>query len=194
MYDSNSPDKVTDPAPVPTFKDFRFHSELMEGLDSMGFEKPTPIQQQAIPIIMKNHDMIACAQTGTGKTAAYLLPIIDKLSHVPADNIDTLVIVPTRELAIQIDEALSGFAYFAPVSHIAIYGGTGGISFEQERKALTHGANIIIATPGRLIAHFNMGYVKIGELKHLILDEADRMLDMGFSDDLNKIISFLPKK
>jgi ATP-dependent RNA helicase RhlE len=190
----NLEEKPTPPAPTITFKDLHFQPELMEGLDAMGFEKPTPIQQQAIPVIMKNHDLIACAQTGTGKTAAYLLPTINKIIQKPGDYIDTLIIVPTRELAIQIDEALQGFAYYAQLSHIAIYGGTGGISFEQEKKALTQGANIIIATPGRLISHLNMGYVKISELKHLILDEADRMLDMGFSDDLNKIISFLPKK
>ena len=186
---------ATPSAPTPiTFKDLNFQPELMEGLNAMGFEKPTPIQQQAIPMIMKNHDLIACAQTGTGKTAAYLLPTINKIIQHPGDYIDTLIVVPTRELAIQIDEALQGFAYYAQLSHIAIYGGTGGISFEQEKKALTQGANIIIATPGRLISHLNMGYVKISQLKHLILDEADRMLDMGFSDDLNKIISFLPKQ
>ena len=166
----------------------------MEGLDAMGFEKPTPIQQQAIPIIMKDKDIIACAQTGTGKTAAFLLPVINKIIQTKTESIDTLIIVPTRELAIQIDEAVQGLAYFAPVSAIAIFGGNNGSSFEQEKKALTHGANIIIATPGRLIAHLNMGYVNIGNLTHLILDEADRMLDMGFSDDINRIISFLPKK
>jgi ATP-dependent RNA helicase RhlE len=176
-----------------TFTDFNFEPELTEGLQAMGFNKPTPIQQQAIPIILKGSDIIACAQTGTGKTAAYLLPIINKIIPEHSDHFNTLIVVPTRELAIQIDQALQGFAYFTPVSHIAIYGGTGGISFEQEKKALTQGANVIIATPGRLIAHLNMGYVKLNDFKHLILDEADRMLDMGFSDDLNKIISFLPK-
>jgi ATP-dependent RNA helicase RhlE len=176
-----------------TFTDFNFEPELTEGLQAMGFNKPTPIQQQAIPIILSGSDIIACAQTGTGKTAAYLLPIINKIIPEHSDHFNTLIVVPTRELAIQIDQALQGFAYFTPVSHIAIYGGTGGISFEQEKKALTQGANVIIATPGRLIAHLNMGYVKLNDFKHLILDEADRMLDMGFSDDLNKIISFLPK-
>lgn len=166
----------------------------MEGLLSMGFEKPTPIQEQAIPIILKNHDIIACAQTGTGKTAAYLLPLINKIIGAHSNSISTLVIVPTRELAIQIDEALQGFAYFAGVSNIAIYGGTDGRSFEQEKKALSQGADIIVATPGRLISHLNMGYVKIDKLQHLVLDEADRMLDMGFSDDLHKIISYLPKQ
>jgi superfamily II DNA/RNA helicase len=177
-----------------TFSDFNFVPELSEGLQSMGFKNPTPIQQQAIPIILQNKDIIACAQTGTGKTAAFLLPTIHKIVLSGTEQTDTLVIVPTRELAIQIDEAIQGFAYFAPVSSLAIFGGNDGISFEQEKRALTRGANIIIATPGRLISHLNMGYVKFGGVKHLILDEADRMLDMGFSDDLNKIISFLPKQ
>lgn len=177
-----------------TFNDFNFEPGLMEGLLSMNFNKPTPIQEQAIPIILSNSDIIACAQTGTGKTAAYLLPIINKICKEPCDSVNTLIIAPTRELAIQIDEALQGFAYFAPVSCIAIYGGNDGFSFEQEKKALTQGANVIVATPGRLIAHLNMGYVKIDKLQHLILDEADRMLDMGFSFDISKIISFLPKK
>lgn len=177
-----------------TFTELNFEPQLMEGLLSMGFDKATPIQEKAIPIILSNKDIIACAQTGTGKTAAYLLPIINKLTKHPSDFVNTLIIAPTRELAIQIDEALQGFAYFAPVSCLAIYGGNDGFSFEQEKKALTQGANIIIATPGRLISHLNMGYVKMEQLEHLILDEADRMLDMGFSMDINKIISFLPKK
>lgn len=158
----------------------------------MGFEKPTPIQEKAIPIILAGHDLIACAQTGTGKTAAFLLPVMNKIIQAPSENVNTLVIVPTRELAIQIDEALQGFAYFTPISSIAIYGGNNGSSYEQEKKALTQGANIIIATPGRLIAHLNQGYVKFGTVKHLILDEADRMLDMGFSEDLSRIVSYLP--
>jgi ATP-dependent RNA helicase RhlE len=169
-----------------------FEAGLLEGLSSMGFEKPTPIQEKAIPIILENRDLIACAQTGTGKTAAFLLPVINKIIKDHTETVNTLVIVPTRELAIQIDEALQGFAYFTPISSIAIYGGNDGSSYDQEKKALMHGANIIIATPGRLIAHLNQGYVKFGTVKHLILDEADRMLDMGFSEDLNRIISFLP--
>jgi ATP-dependent RNA helicase RhlE len=171
-----------------------FEPELIEGLSSMGFEKPTPIQEKAIPVILENRDLIACAQTGTGKTAAFLLPVINKIIRDHTETVDTLVIVPTRELAIQIDEALQGFSYFTPISSIAIFGGTNGISYEQEKKALTQGANIIIATPGRLLAHLNQGYVKFKTVKHLILDEADRMLDMGFSDDLNRIISYLPKE
>ena len=175
-----------------TFND-HFEPELIEGLTSMGFEKPTPIQEKAIPVILENRDLIACAQTGTGKTAAFLLPIINKIVKEHTETVDTLIIVPTRELAIQIDEALQGFSYFTPISSIAIYGGTNGTSYDQEKKALVHGANIIIATPGRLIAHLNQGYVKFNTVKHLVLDEADRMLDMGFSDDLNRIISFLRK-
>lgn len=176
------------------FSDFNFEPELMEGLSSMNFEKPTPIQELSIPVISSGKDIIGCAQTGTGKTAAFLLPVINKIIKEHKHVVNTLIIVPTRELAVQIDEAMQGFGYFTPVTAIAIFGGKDGISFEQEKKALTQGANIIIATPGRLIAHLNMGYVKFDSIEHLILDEADRMLDMGFSDDLNKIISFLPKQ
>lgn len=176
------------------FTDFNFAAELQDGLGAMGFHQPTPIQQQAIPIILQERDLIACAQTGTGKTAAFLLPVMHKIISSQSDTLNTLIIVPTRELAIQIDEAIQGFGYFTPVSAIAIYGGSDGMAFEQEKKALTQGANIIIATPGRLIAHLNMGYVNFSSIKHLILDEADRMLDMGFSDALNKIISHLPKE
>ena len=160
----------------------------------MGFKEPTPIQQKAIPVILSNRDIIACAQTGTGKTAAYLLPLINKIIKQKSQTINTLIIVPTRELAIQIDETIQGFTYFAPVNAIAIYGGTDGASFLQEKKALIDGANIIIATPGRLISHINMGYVKFTGLEYLVLDEADRMLDMGFNEDINKIITFLPKQ
>ncbi len=175
------------------FSDFNFESSLQEGLDSMGFQTPTPIQEQAIPIILSNKDLIGCAQTGTGKTAAFLLPILNQLTLHPTDKTDTLIIVPTRELALQIDQALQGFSYFTSVSSLAIYGGSDGSAFERERKALTHGANVIIATPGRLMAHLNMGYVKLDSLKHLILDEADRMLDMGFVDDIVKITTYIPK-
>ena len=160
----------------------------------MGFEDPTPIQELAIPIILDNKDLVGCAQTGTGKTAAFLLPILNKLSKEHTDSINTLIIVPTRELALQIDQALQGFSYFTSVSSLAIYGGNDGSAFENEKRALTQGANFIIATPGRLMSHLNLGYVKLDDLKHLILDEADKMLDMGFVDDILKITSYLPKK
>lgn len=158
----------------------------------MGFENATPIQEKAIPIILEGKDLIACAQTGTGKTAAFLLPILNKLSVNPTDFTNTLIIVPTRELALQIDQALQGFTYFSSISSLAIYGGNDGAAFQKEKKAIVEGANIIIATPGRLIAHLNMGYVKFPHIKHFILDEADRMLDMGFFDDISKIITHIP--
>ncbi len=166
---------------------------MNNGLESMGFEDATLIQQQAIPLIIANKDLIACAQTGTGKTAAFLLPVINKLVLEPSENIDTLIVVPTRELASQIDQVLQGFSYFTPVSSIAIYGGNDGTAFESERKALETKANIVIATPGRLISHLSLGYVDFSTVKHFILDEADRMLDMGFIDDIISISSYLPE-
>ena len=176
------------------FSEFTLDPQLLEGLASMGFENATPIQEQAIPIILSGKDLIGCAQTGTGKTAAFLLPILSKLAANPSPNVDTLIVSPTRELALQIDRALEGLAYFTGVSSIAIYGGNDGSSFEREKTALTTGANIIIATPGRLMSHLNMGYVKFDKLKHLILDEADRMLDMGFNEDIMRIIKYVPAK
>lgn len=176
------------------FSDFNFHQNINESLETMGFETATPIQEQAIPIILDNSDLIGCAQTGTGKTAAFLLPILNKLCINPTETANTLIIVPTRELALQIDQVLQGFSYYTSVSSIAIYGGSDGSVFDIERKALETQANIVVATPGRLIAHLNMGYVKFDSIEHLILDEADRMLDMGFVDDIIKISSYLPKK
>lgn len=177
-----------------SFDQFEFHDGLNNGLDAMGFKEPTPVQEFAIPVILQQKDLIACAQTGTGKTAAYLLPIINKLSQVDAHQLNTLVIVPTRELAMQIDQSLEGFAYFTPVSSLAIYGGGDGASFEREKRALTSGASIVVATPGKLIQHLNMGYVDTSHIEHLVLDEADRMLDMGFFEDLMRIVSHLPKE
>jgi ATP-dependent RNA helicase RhlE len=177
------------------FKEFGFKPQLLEGIEAIGFETATPIQEMAIPVILEGKDLIASAQTGTGKTAAFLLPVIQKIISSEQDgNIHALVIVPTRELAMQIDQHFQGFSYFTPVSSIAVYGGTDGISYSQEQQALTEGADVVICTPGRMIAHLNNGYVKISEIKYLILDEADRMLDMGFHDDIMKIISFLPEK
>lgn len=176
------------------FSSFNFSTQLNEGLDSMGFEKATPIQGMAIPIIQQGKDLIGCAQTGTGKTAAFLLPVIDKIFKNHTGDINTIIIVPTRELALQIDQAMQGFAYFLNIHSIPIYGGRDGISWEQEKRALTEGADVIIATPGRLISHLNMGYVKVQNVQHLILDEADRMLDMGFYEDLMKIVKALPEK
>ncbi len=160
----------------------------------MGYETATPIQQLAIPIVLKGKDIIGCAQTGTGKTAAFLLPIIEHILKNKSKGVVALVIVPTRELAIQIDQQVEGLGYFTGVGSMAIYGGGDGSSFEQEKNALSGGADIIIATPGRLISHLIMGYVNFDTVQHLVLDEADRMLDMGFSEDIDKIVSYLPKK
>lgn len=160
----------------------------------MGFRDPTPIQEQVIPHILKGSDVIACAQTGTGKTAAYLLPVLDKISRNNIPHTSALILSPTRELALQIDQAFQGFSYFTHASSIAVYGGSDGITFERERKALTEGASVVIATPGRLLSHLNMGYVKFNQLDFLILDEADKMLDMGFYDDILRIIRFVPPK
>ncbi|MBW6460180.1 MAG: DEAD/DEAH box helicase [Bacteroidales bacterium] len=177
-----------------TFKDFELDEKLLEAISFMGYEKPTPIQELVIPEIMRGRDLIASAQTGTGKTAAFMLPILHKLTGREAREVNTLVIVPTRELALQIDQQINGFAYFQGVTSISLYGGGGSIDWEQEKRALTGGADIIVATPGKLIAHLNLGYVRFETIEHLVLDEADRMLDIGFYDDIMKIVSFLPKK
>ncbi len=161
----------------------------------MGFESPTPIQEQAIPAILEGKDIIGSAQTGTGKTAAFLLPVIQNIiASKEASKTRALIIVPTRELAQQIDQQMEGFSYFTPVSSIAVYGGGDGALFAQEKKALSEGTEVVICTPGRMIAHLNNNYVRFGDLKYLILDEADRMLDMGFFDDIMKIIQYLPPK
>lgn len=162
----------------------------------MGYENATPVQEQVIVPILQGKDIIASAQTGTGKTAAFLLPVINKIITEPheAHLINAVVIVPTRELAVQIAQTMEGLSYFTDVSSIAVYGGSDGTSFTTEKKALSSGVDMVICTPGRMIAHLNMGYVKMQAVKYLILDEADRMLDMGFHDDIMKIISFLPKQ
>ncbi len=176
------------------FSELNLNEGLLESLSYMGFETASPIQEKAIPEILKGRDIIACAQTGTGKTAAFLLPVINALMASEEPGVRTLVVCPTRELAIQIDQAIQGFAYFAGITSIALYGGGDGSNFEAQKRALSDGCDIVVATPGKLISHLNLGYCNFKSLKYLILDEADRMLDMGFVDDLNKIISFLPKK
>lgn len=160
----------------------------------MGIRTPTPIQEKSIPIILQKKDLIACAQTGTGKTAAYLLPILNKIIHTEKRHLNTLIIAPTRELAQQIDQQIEGFGYYLGISSISIYGGGDGATWDQQRKALEEGADIIIATPGRLIALLATGKIILDHLEHLVLDEADRMLDMGFYDDIVKIINYLPTK
>jgi len=176
------------------FTELGLNESLLEAISYMGFEVATPIQQKAIPLILENRDMIACAQTGTGKTGAFVLPILNKLTGKEDTTIDTLIIVPTRELAIQIEQQIQGLAYFVSVGSKSVYGGGDGKDFILEKDALTNGTDIIVATPGKLLSHLKLGYVKFDHIKHLVLDEADRMLDMGFIDDLKKIISYLPKQ
>ena len=178
------------------FEDILTNDAVLDGLYDMNFDECTPIQEAAIPKILEGSDLLACAQTGTGKTAAYLLPVIHRLVEegFPEDRVNCVVMAPTRELAQQIDRQLQGFSYFMPISGCAIYGGTDGYTYDQQRKSLKAGADIIIATPGRLISHLNMGYVNLSDVSFFILDEADRMLDMGFYDDILNIISHLPKK
>jgi ATP-dependent RNA helicase RhlE len=178
-----------------SFKDFEFHPSIEESIEAMGFSKPTPVQVKTIPIILKNRDLIACAQTGTGKTAAFLLPVLQRIvENEDYNGTKLLVIVPTRELAMQIDQQLQGFTYFIPVSTVAVFGGGAGDVWDQQKSAIAGGVNIIIATPGRLISLINLDYLNSDSLRTLVLDEADRMLDMGFFDDIVKIISKLPKK
>ncbi len=174
------------------FSELGLHPDLLDGIDALNYTTATPIQVQAIPIILQGKDLIGVAQTGTGKTAAFILPIIHKiLESNEADYIQALVIVPTRELAMQIDQVVEAYSYFTGVSSMAIFGGSDGKAFAREKQALTGGVDIVIATPGRLLAHMKLGYVSFSKLKFLVLDEADRMLDMGFQPDLLKIISTL---
>ncbi|MBV4357738.1 DEAD/DEAH box helicase [Pinibacter aurantiacus] len=177
------------------FNELNLHPDLLEGIQASGYENATPVQAQVIPLILSGKDIIASAQTGTGKTAAFLLPVINKLLQHRNDNqVSALVLVPTRELAIQIGQHLEGLSYFTNISSIAIYGGNDGNNFVVEKQALRMGVDIVVCTPGRMIAHLNMGYVPLKGLQFLVLDEADRMLDMGFQEDIRKITSFLPAK
>ncbi len=178
------------------FSSFGFSENLMEGIEFSNYENATPVQEKVIPLILSGKDIIASAQTGTGKTAAFLLPLIQKLSDEknPQPGVRSLVIVPTRELAIQISQHLEGLSYFTHTSSIAVYGGGDGNAFVQEKKALSQGADVVICTPGKMMAHIKMGYVKLDHVKYLVLDEADRMLDMGFYDDIMFIIKHLPAR
>ncbi|MDR3117957.1 MAG: DEAD/DEAH box helicase [Mediterranea sp.] len=176
------------------FSDLQLQDSVLNALEAMRFDECTPIQEQAIPIILEGRDLIAVAQTGTGKTAAFLLPILDKLSTgcYPEDAINCVIMSPTRELAQQIDQQMEGFSYFMPASSVAVYGGNDGILFEQQKKGLMLGADVVIATPGRLIAHLSLGYVNLSKVSFFVLDEADRMLDMGFYDDIMQLFKHLP--
>lgn len=178
------------------FYDLDLHDSVLDALDDMNFQECTPIQEHAIPVILEGRDLIGVAQTGTGKTAAFLLPVLSKLCDggYPQHAINCVIMSPTRELAQQIDQAMEGFSYYMPMSSVAIYGGNDGIRYEKEKRGLAMGADVIIATPGRLISHLSLGNVDLSKVSFFILDEADRMLDMGFSDDIMQIVKHLPKK
>lgn len=177
------------------FSELNLDECVLQALDAMRFEECTPVQEHTIPVILEGRDLIGVAQTGTGKTAAYLLPVLNQLSKgtYPSDSINCIIMSPTRELAQQIDQQMEGFSYFMPASSVAVYGGNDGVRFEQEKRGLTLGADVVIATPGRLISHLSLGYVDLSKVSFFILDEADRMLDMGFYEDIMQIVKFLPK-
>ena len=177
------------------FDELDLEDEVLDGLEAMNFFETTPVQEATIPLLLERRDMIACAQTGTGKTAAYLLPIINRLSRGEGDpkKVNAVIMAPTRELAIQIEQQVEGFAYFLPVSSVAIYGGTDGIAWEQQRRGMALGAEIVIATPGRLLALMNLQQADLSGVSYFVLDEADRMLDMGFQEDIMQINNALPK-
>ena len=177
------------------FDELDLEEAVLDGLDAMNFLETTPVQELTIPVILEGKDIIACAQTGTGKTAAYVLPVINELSKGlhPANAINAIIMAPTRELAQQIDQQIEGFTYFVPVSAVAVYGGTDGIAWEQQKRGMEMGADIVIATPGRLLSHIKLGTVDLSQVSFFILDEADRMLDMGFYDDIMQVYKLLPE-
>lgn len=177
------------------FDEFPLDDVLLDAIDSMNYTECTPIQERSIGPLLDGRDLIGIAQTGTGKTAAYLIPILNHLNsgRYPSNAINCVIMSPTRELAQQIDQQIEAFSYFMPISGFAVYGGNDGQRFDQERKGLSLGADLIVATPGRLLSHINSGNVDLSKVSFFVLDEADRMLDMGFSDDIMKIVSYLPK-
>ena len=177
-----------------SFESLGLDDRLLDALYEMRFSECTPIQQQAIPPLLEGRDLVGIAQTGTGKTAAYLLPILHRLctGHYPEGSVNCVIMVPTRELAMQIDQALEAFSYYVPFSGVAVYGGNDAYRYDRELKGMKMGADIIVATPGRLISHLQLGNVDLSRVSFFVLDEADRMLDMGFHDDIVKIASYLP--
>ncbi len=178
------------------FDELDLEDEILDGLYDMNFEEMTPVQEHTIPVILEGRDLIGCAQTGTGKTAAYTLPLLNRLViEGNEDNVvKSLIIVPTRELAQQIDQQFQGFSYYAPISTTVVYGGGDGKGWDIQKRGMLMGADVVIATPGRMISHLQNSGVDLSHVECLILDEADRMLDMGFSEDIMKIVSHMPKE
>ena len=179
-----------------TFEETYLNDNILDALYDMHFEDMTPIQERCIPEILDGYDVLGIAQTGTGKTAAYLLPILSQLDdgNYPKDAINCVIMSPTRELAQQIDQAMQGFGYYLDdVSSVAVYGGNDGNRYDQELRSMRMGADVLIATPGRLLSHLKVGNLDLSQCSFFVLDEADRMLDMGFVDDIMKIVQQLPK-
>lgn len=178
------------------FDEVDLHDDILDALWDMHFEEMTPVQESTIPPILEGRDVIGCAQTGTGKTAAYTLPLLDHLMREgnPDNRVLSVIIVPTRELAQQIDQQMQGFSYYAPISTTVVYGGGDGKGWEAQKQGLLRGADVVIATPGRMISHLQNSGIELGGVKYLVLDEADRMLDMGFFDDIMTIIKKMPKE
>lgn len=168
---------------------------VLDGLQAMNFTEATPVQEQTIPVILNQRDVIACAQTGTGKTAAFILPLLHNLQAIPhaEDKVNAIIMAPTRELAQQIDQQMEGFSYFTSFSSVAVYGGNDSQAWDVQRRGLQKGADVVIATPGRLLSHINLYDIDFSQVKYFILDEADRMLDMGFFDDIMQVVNRLPK-
>ena len=177
------------------FDELDLEDEILDGLDDMNFQEMTPVQEHTIPVILEGRDIIGCAQTGTGKTAAYTLPLLNRLLiEGNEDNvIKSVIIVPTRELAQQIDQQFQGFSYYLPVSTTVVYGGGDGKGWDVQKRGMLMGSDVVIATPGRMISHIQNSGIDLSHVECLILDEADRMLDMGFSEDIMKIVSYMPK-
>ena len=176
------------------FDELPLSDEVLDALWDMHFDTCTPVQEQTIPVILDGRDVISCAQTGTGKTAAYILPLLTNLQydHHDPDKLNAIIMAPTRELAQQIDQQMEGFGYYVPFSSVPVYGGNDGNNFSTQANGLKTGADIVIATPGRLLSHMNIMDIDFSGVKYFILDEADRMLDMGFYDDIMKIVEHLP--
>lgn len=176
------------------FDELDLNDDILDALDDMNFVECTPIQEQAIPLVLAGRDLLGSAQTGTGKTAAYLLPILELLSRGNSnpDKVNALILVPTRELAQQVDQLLGGFAYYQGTSWIAVYGGSDGVAFSQQQRAFAEGGDIAVATPGRLLSLIRSSKIDLSGIDYLVIDEADRMLDIGFYDDIMDIISYLP--
>ena len=178
------------------FEELGLHEDILEGIRPMNFDQMTPVQEQTIPVIMEGRDLIGCAQTGTGKTAAYTLPLLERLLREgnPDNVVKSLIVVPTRELAQQIDVQFQGFSYFLPLSTTVVYGGGDGFGWSEQKQGMLMGTDIVIATPGRLIAHIQNSGIDLSHVEYFVLDEADRMLDMGFFDDIMRIVSQLPSE